>query len=115
MLPSPQSWDWVGNKTLPLAKKRLFYWTVRFSVHASAVAFSRATRALERAFAPGVPVFANFNNFHGRGYTPYGTTWGGAGLGEDMFEFARNRATTLLWTEDWFVSDVFRPCPSVLA
>ena len=102
VIPSPQRWDWVGNKTLPLAKKKLFFWTVKFSIHASAVAFSRATKALERAFAPGVPVFSNFNNFHGRAYVPSGRAGDGAALGEDMFEFARNRATTLLWTEDWF-------------
>lgn len=102
VVPSPQRWDWAGNKTLPLTKKRLFYWSVRFSVYSSAVAFSRATQAMERAFFPGVQVFSNFNNFHGRAYVPSGGAGDGAGLGEDMFEFGRNRATTLLWTEDWF-------------
>lgn len=102
VVPSPQRWDWVANKVLPLAKTKLFYWTVRFSIHASAVAFARATKALEQAFVPGVPVFSNFNNFHGRAYVPSGRAGDGAALGEDMFEFARNRATTLLWTEDWF-------------
>ena len=102
VVPSPQRWDWHGNRTLPLSKRKLFYWTVRFSVHGSAVAFSRATAAMERAFSPGVRVFSNFNNFHGRAYVPAGRADDGAALGEDMFEFARNRATTLLWTEDWF-------------
>jgi hypothetical protein len=102
VMPSPQRWDWVANKTLPLTKKKLFYWTLKFSVHGSAVAFSRATTAMEQAFVPGVQVFSNFNNFHGRTYQPSGRADDGALLGEDMFEFGRNRATTLLWTEDWF-------------
>ena len=102
VVPSPQRWDWAANKALPLAKKKLFYWTLKFSVHGSAVAFSRATTALEQAFTPGVKAFSNFNNFHGRTYQPSGGANDGALLGEDMFAFARNRATTLLWTEDWF-------------
>ena len=102
VIPSAQRWDWAGKKSLPLAKKKLFYWSARFSIYSSAVAFSRATVALEGAFAKGVPLFSNFNNFHGRAYVPAGGASDAAMLGEDMFEFARNRATTCLWTEDWF-------------
>lgn len=89
VVPSPQRWDWVANNALPLAKKKLFYWTLKFSVHGSALAFSRATAALDQAFAPGVKAFSNFNNFHGRAYQPSGGANDGASLGEDMFEFGQ--------------------------
>ena len=48
VVPSPQRWDWQANKSLPLAKKRLFYWTVKFSVHGSAAAFARAASSSTR-------------------------------------------------------------------
>ena len=101
VIPAVARWDWVGKKALPLTKKKLFYWSTKFSVYSSAVAFSRATQAMEKAFVKGVPVFSNFNNFHGRTYVPLGHASDSATIGEDMFEFGRQRATTLLWTEDW--------------
>ena len=101
VIPSPQRWDWAGNRTLPLPKKKLFYWSVRFSVHASAVAFARATKAMEQAFVPDVRVFSNFNNFHGRAYQPFGGANDGALLGEDMFEFGERKRPAALLSRQW--------------
>jgi hypothetical protein len=64
VIPSVQRWDWVNKKSLPLPRKKLFYWSVRYSAYSSAMAFSRATEALEGAFTKGVPVFSNFSAFH---------------------------------------------------
>ena len=102
VIPAVNRWDWTGNQSLSLPRKRLFYWSTKFSIYSSAMAFSRATVALEKAFTTGVPVFSNFNNFAGRAYVPAGGASDAAAVGEDMWEFGRNRATTLLWTEDWF-------------
>ena len=67
VLPSVQRWDWDAGQALPLPKKRLFYWSVQFSIFSSATAFARATTALEGAFYKQMPIYINFNNFQGRG------------------------------------------------
>ena len=89
--------------------KKLFYWSARFSSFSSAAAFSRATAALEAVFYKGVPIYVNFNNFHGRGWVPgpvgnnvNRTSSNAAMLALDWMEFGRQRGSTLLWTEDWF-------------
>jgi len=67
------------------------------------------TRALEKAFYPGMPIFTNWNFFNGRLYVP-GPVANNADKqspdaamgGHDWFEFGRMRGCTMLWTEDWF-------------
>ena len=75
----------------------------------SARHFANSTKALEKAFYPGLPVFANWNNFAGRLYVPgpvannHDKHDPDAGMGtHDWFEYAKLHGTTLLWTEDWF-------------
>ncbi len=89
--------------------RRLFYWSVRFPSWDSARHYARCTRALEDAFYPGLPVYANWAHPNGRFYIP--GAFGGntekespdaAQGAHDWFEFARLRGTTMLWVEDWF-------------
>ncbi len=91
---------------------RRHYWTARFLSRDSARHFSEATRAIEGAVRPGLPVFTNWNFFAGRLITP---GKGGnnqrrehpdaAIAGHDWFDFARQRGGTMLWTEGWFGDD----------
>lgn len=108
-----KSWDDVRplgrSKAVDLPSRRLFYWTMRFFPWDSARHFAECTRALERAFYPGVPVFTNWNFFAGRSYVP-GPVANNAEKnnpdaamgGHDWLEFGRMRGGTMLWTEDWF-------------
>ena len=92
-----------------LPSKRLFYWTMRFFSWDSAGHFADSTRAMEKAFYPGVPVLVNWNFFAGRFYLP-GPVGNNsakqdpdAAMGcHDWHEFGRMRGCTMLWTEDWF-------------
>lgn len=108
-----RAWDDVrplgrsGATDLP--SRRRFYWTMRFFADDSSRYFADATRALERAFWPGMPVFTNWNFFAGRLYVPGPvannrdkTSPDAAMGGHDWTEFARRRGGTMLWTEDWF-------------
>lgn len=91
------------------ANRRLFYWTMRFYAWDSARHFAVSTRALERAFWPGMPILTNWNFFSGRFYVP-GPAANNADKqspdaamgGHDWLEFGRLRGGTMLWTEDWF-------------
>ncbi len=91
------------------ASRRLFYWTMRFFAWDSARHFAVSTRALEKAFWPGMPILTNWNFFSGRFYVP-GPVANNADKqsadaamgGHDWFEFGRLRGGTMLWTEDWF-------------
>lgn len=107
------SWDDVRplgrSKAIDLPSRRLFYWTMRFFSWDSSRHFAECTRALERAFYPGMPIFTNWNFFAGRSYVPgpvanntAKTDPDAAMGGHDWFEFGRMRGGTMLWTEDWF-------------
>ena len=107
------SWDDVGpsgpSAAVDLPSRRLYYWTQRFFPWDSARHFANATKSLERAFYPGLPVLTNWNNFTGRLYVPGPAANNSAkhdpdaGMGtHDWFEYAKLRGTTMLWTEDWF-------------
>ncbi len=92
-----------------LASRRLFYWTMRFCSWDSSRHFADCTRALEKAFYPGMPIFVNWNFFSGRSHLPgpFGNNPDkksrDAAMGcHDWFEFGRMRGATLLWVEDWF-------------
>ncbi len=108
-----KTWDEVKpigrSKAKDLPSRRLFYWTMRFFAHDSAAHFANCTRALEKAFAPGVPIFTNWNFFAGRLYVPGPVANNpdkkspdAAMGGHDWHEFGRLRGGTMLWTEDWF-------------
>lgn len=97
------------SAAVSLPQRRLFHWTMRFFAHESARYFAASTRALEESFAPGMPVFTNWNFFSGRFYVPGPVANNrdkqspdAAMGGHDWFEFARLRGGTMLWTEDWF-------------
>lgn len=107
------TWDGVlpigRSKAIDPPSRRLFYWSMRFFSWDSTRHFAQSTRALEAAFRPGQPVFANWATHSGRFYIPGG--FGGntqkdspdAAQGcHDWFEFARMRGSTMLWIEDWF-------------
>ncbi|MHB0936227.1 MAG: beta-galactosidase trimerization domain-containing protein [Armatimonadota bacterium] len=98
----------AGSAT-DLPTRRLYYWTMRFLSWDASRHMSEATRALEEAFYPGLPVFVNWNNFAGRSYEPgplgnnrASTSPDAASAGFDWLEFGRLRGCTMLWTEDWF-------------
>jgi len=106
------SWEQVlplgRGKAVDLPSRRLFYWTVRFLAWDSARHFANATRALEKATYPNLPIFTNWG-YIDRLYFPgcYGnnpdkTSPDAASGGHDWLEFGRMRGCTMLWTEDWF-------------
>lgn len=107
------TWDEVQplprSKAKELPPRRLFYWTMRFFAHDSARHFADSTRALEKAFYPGMPILTNWNFFSGRLYVPGPVANNpdkqspdAAMGGHDWLEFGRLRGGTMLWTEDWF-------------
>ncbi|MBM4040938.1 MAG: hypothetical protein FJ290_20760 [Planctomycetes bacterium] len=114
-----KAWDGVlplgRSQAKDLSSKRLFYWTMRFYAWDSARHFAVSTRALEKAFWPGMPIITNWNFFSGRFYVP-GPVANNADKqsqdaamgGHDWLEFGRLRGGTMLWTEDWF-SDAMAP------
>eukprot|EP00041_Stephanoeca_diplocostata_P036202 m.1308910 g.1308910 ORF g.1308910 m.1308910 type:complete len:675 (+) comp24822_c0_seq8:972-2996(+) len=99
-----------GTPSSTLQERRRYVWSMRFSIELAVTHFAKATRALEAAFgAPGMGIYSNFNNFAGRYFCP-GPIWNNPSKTDpnaamftfDFFEYARARASTLLWTEDWF-------------
>lgn len=90
------------NGAVNLAGKRLFYWSMRFATWDSCRHLGLVTKKMEKAFYPGVGVFANWNNFKGRFYVPAGG--GGATMHHDWIEFGRLGGANILWTEDWYAS-----------
>ncbi len=97
------------SKATHLEGKKLFYWTMRFFSWDSSRHFADATRALEKEFYEGLPIYTNWNFFAGRSFVPGPvannrdkTSEDAAMGGHDWFEFGRMRGGTMLWTEDWF-------------
>jgi hypothetical protein len=90
-----------------IQKRRLFYWTTRFFPWVSSTYFARATKKLEEAFYPGLPVTVNFNDSSSY-YWP-GNPGGNPETGPDSsnasydwLEFGRVRGATTHWSEFWF-------------
>ena len=100
----------VANSTIQ--DRRRFYWTTRMFSLESAHFFQNATRTFEAMLGEGGPaVYANWNNFASRMYTP-GDNGGEshnpartdpneASAAHDWFDFGRARGASILWTEDW--------------
>ena len=94
-----------------------FYWTIRFAVWDQETWYAQATTALVAANqGESFTIYTNWNNFHGRLYTP-GGEWNlncsGSGKlhpvscgddhgAPDWFEAGRLRSGTMLWSESWF-------------
>lgn len=108
-----QRWEDVRpmgrSQARDLPSRRLFYWSMRFFAWDSTRHFARSTRALEEAFYPGLPVFANWATHSGRFYIPGGfgnnpdkASPDAAQGCHDWLEFGRMRGCTMLWVEDWF-------------
>lgn len=98
----------VSKATTP-ATRKLFYWTMQFFPWDSANYFAASTRAMDKAFYPGIPNPVNWNMFNGRSYVPgpvdnnhYKDSPDAAMGAHDWFEFARLHGSNMLWTEDWF-------------
>ena len=62
----------TGAGSVRLALKRRFYWGVRFYAFSASSFYSKATAALVKAAGQNEPpsIYANWNDFHGRVYTP---------------------------------------------
>jgi hypothetical protein len=88
--------------TLPLRKR--LYWTLRFPSWYTSRSWHNATLAMQAAFTKDISIFVNWNSWQGRFYQPAGSAKApDAGTGaSDWWEFAREQAMPLLWTEDWF-------------
>jgi|EP01044_Picomonas_judraskeda_P016036 hypothetical protein len=100
------SWDVVLPSSAgaaagsPLAARRLYYWSLRFVSSEGSRFLSNCTDALTDALSPATPIYVNWNNMAGHWYYP-GVNGSGQ-LNHDWFSHARQRGTTMLWTEDWF-------------
>ncbi|HEU4405401.1 MAG TPA: translocation/assembly module TamB domain-containing protein [Polyangiaceae bacterium] len=99
-----------GARDLPTKKRH--YWTTRFLSADSSRHYAAATRSVERAIRPNLPVFTNWNTYGGRlfvagdvGKNPGAKHPDAAMAGHDWFDFARERGGTMLWTEGWFGDD----------
>jgi len=57
VMPSASGWQ-PGSS---LTARRLYYWSIRFVARDSIEYSANATRAVESALAPGMPIFQNFN------------------------------------------------------
>jgi len=114
-LPYPQAFGSAQPKAIrplfdrKLAKsipaRRLFYWTTRFFPWYSAEHYAKTTQAIQNLLKrPDLKVFANWNHFTGETFRTTenepNSQFVGSG-NHDWFEFAKNRGTTLPWSEDW--------------
>ncbi|MCM8785325.1 MAG: beta-galactosidase trimerization domain-containing protein [Candidatus Omnitrophica bacterium] len=82
------------------AARKAYYWTHRYAQHITINYFKNMTDALEKEYNPGVLTFVN--------YTDHPLILGGVMCpgSPDWFEMGLNRATTLMWTEDWMYGSI---------
>ncbi len=82
------------------AAKKTYYWTHRYAQHITISHYKKMTDMLEKEYESGVLTFVN--------YTDHPVILGGVMLpgSPDWFEMARERATTLMWTEDWMYGGI---------
>ncbi|HVV70973.1 MAG TPA: hypothetical protein VHI52_05655, partial [Verrucomicrobiae bacterium] len=96
------NWDQVQplgrSKAVDLPSRRLFYWTVRFLSWDSARHFANATRALQKASYPDLPVFVDLRVEQIYSPLPGGADAADAATGgPDWLEFGRLRGVSMLW------------------
>lgn len=82
------------------AAKKIFYWTHRYAQHITILYYKTLTEQIEKEYNPGVLTYVN--------YTDHPIILGGIMLpgSPDWFEMARQRATSLMWTEDWMYGGI---------
>ncbi|MCM8825216.1 MAG: beta-galactosidase trimerization domain-containing protein [Candidatus Omnitrophica bacterium] len=82
------------------AARKAYYWTHRYAQHITINYFKNMTDTLEKEYNPGVLTFVN--------YTDHPLILGGMMCpgSPDWFEMGLNRATTLMWTEDWMYAGI---------
>jgi hypothetical protein len=82
------------------AARKLYYWTMRYSESITTNYFKKMTEILEKEYKPGVLTFVN--------YTDHPLILGGQMVpgSPDWFEMGLERATTLMWTEDWLYGGI---------
>lgn len=113
--------DWDQVNVIPreaatdLASKRLYYWSIQFRDHSMAQVFKWGTEMTEKYLGQGILAAANFTNA--------GLSDWASGLIDypDWFLVGRQRAQSLMWSEDWtslgpdgtgYVVDVLRSAGS---
>lgn len=82
------------------AAKKLYYWTHRYAQNVTINYFKNMTNTLEKEYNPNTLTFVN--------YTDHPLILGGimCPISPDWFEMGLNRATTLMWTEDWMYGSI---------
>jgi len=82
------------------AARKAYYWTIRYTEHLTNQYFKNITDLLEKQYLPGTLTFVN--------YTDHPLILGGMMLpgSPDWFEMGLQRATTLMWTEDWMYGGI---------
>jgi hypothetical protein len=94
-----------------LARRRLFYWTVRFVADSVNDALRRYTVALRRQFTPTTLTATNWNNRVSISYyrAPGRKIANNPDIGRDSgmgsmhwLDVGRESAVTTMWSEDWF-------------
>ena len=82
------------------AARKAYYWTHRFAQQITINHFKKITDTLEKEYNPGVLTFVN--------YTDHPLILGGVMLpgSPDWFQMGLQRATTLMWTEDWMYGGI---------
>ncbi|HOK79410.1 MAG TPA: beta-galactosidase trimerization domain-containing protein [bacterium] len=82
------------------AARKTYYWTIRYTEHMTNQYFKNITNSHEKQYQPGVLTFVN--------YTDHPMILGGMMLpgSPDWFEMGLQRATTLMWTEDWMYGGI---------
>jgi hypothetical protein len=93
------------------AGRRLFLWTCRFIQDGAAEQFAMAAHAVETVFGKQTWTGINYNNFNSESYSPSAdssATGDRSGVADgrlDWFKAGEKRASSLMWTEDWFGDD----------
>ncbi len=88
----------VVKADAPIEKRRLWYWSCRYTYYAGAIYFRQRSDISRKTF-PNTKTTVNFPDHSilmNRGMI--------AAYGPDYFEFGRNKALSMYWTEDWIFS-----------
>ena len=82
------------------AARKTYYWTMRYTESITTNHFKKMTEVVEKEYKSGVLTFVN--------YTDHPLILGGVMLpgSPDWFEMGLERATTLMWTEDWMYGGI---------
>lgn len=95
-----QSWERRPKDLTKVTECREFYWRLRFWSYATARLYGMLTQAIHRHY-PNIPTVIN----HG---APWAYGYDGYMRGVEVFEFARQNATTAFLHEDWLNTSGWR-------